>query len=189
MKKTEPIRDKKALRQLAVYWLKRGNFRNYALIVLGVSTALRIGDLLSLTWSDVYDEERRAFRSHIFLKERKTGKKKQIPLSKKAVKALWRYYPHRSGDFIFANNRKSAGAICREHAWRIIRAATEALGLAFSVGCHGLRKSFGFFAWKAGVLPVLLMELFNHSSFEITRLYLGITQAEMDRVYLGMALF
>ena len=54
---TEPIRDKKQLKELAGYWLKRGNLRNYTLIVVGVCTALRIGDLLNMEWQDVYDEE------------------------------------------------------------------------------------------------------------------------------------
>ena len=137
MKKTEPIRDKKMLRQLAEYWQRRGNLRNYVLIILGVSTALRISDLLKLTWQDVYDEERGTFRSHIFLKEQKSGKNKQIALNKAAIQALQRYYPHRRGDFIFANNRKDAGPICREQAWRIITAATKGLNLSGPLGCHG----------------------------------------------------
>ena len=64
---TEPIRSKKQVRELAGYWLKRGNLRNYALIVLGVCTALRIGDLLRIRWSDVCDEDSGAFNSHITL--------------------------------------------------------------------------------------------------------------------------
>jgi hypothetical protein len=48
---------------------------------------------------------------------------------------------------------------------------------------------FGYFAWKEGVVPVMLMEIFNHSSFETTRRYLGITQEDRDNVYLGMEFF
>jgi len=43
--------------------------------------------------------------------------------------------------------------------------------------------------WKQGALPVLLMDLYNHSSFEVTKRYLGITQEERDAAYLGLALF
>jgi len=74
-------------------------------------------------------------------------------------------------------------------AWRIIRAAAEAIGLAGHIACHSLRKPFGYFAYKAGVLPVMLMDIYNHSSFEITRRYLGITQDDRDKVYLSMAVF
>jgi integrase len=189
MAATEPIRDKKQLRELAGYWLKRGNLRNYAMIVLGVSTALRIGDLLRLTWADAYDETSREFRSHITLTERKTGKQKTIALNQQAVKALRLLFQHRRGEYIFASNRKDDKAISRVQAWRIVRAAAEAIGAAGCIACHSLRKSLGYHAWKAGVLPILLMDIYNHSSFETTRRYLGISQDDRDKVYLGLALF
>ena len=39
MAATEPIRNKGQLKALANYFLKRGQFRNYALIIVGTSTA------------------------------------------------------------------------------------------------------------------------------------------------------
>jgi len=189
MAATEPIRDKKQVRELAGYWLKRGNIRNYALIVLGVCTALRIGDLLRLTWFCVYDDERGAFRSHITVTERKTGKQKAIALNKQALNALRLLYPQRRGVFIFASNRKEDKAISRVQAWRIVKTAALAVNIQGRVSPYSLRKTFGYFAWKSGVLPVMLMDIYNHSSFEITRRYLGISQDDRDKVYMEMALF
>ena len=34
-----------------------------------------------------------------------------------------------------------------------------------------------------GIPPVLLMNIYNHSSYEITKHYLGIDQSEKDDVY------
>jgi len=189
MAATEPIRDKNQVRDLAGYWLKRSNIRNYALIVLGVCTALRIVDLLSITWKDVYDESNGAFRTHIALTEKKTGKRKVIALNKQAISALGLLHPHRRSTFLFASNRKEDKAISRVQAWRIVKAAVVAVNIAGAISCHSLRKTFGYFAWKAGVLPVMLMDIFNHSSFETTRRYLGIAQDDRDKVYLSMALF
>jgi integrase len=186
---TEPIRDRNKLRQFAAHYLQRGQFRNYVLIILGVHTALRISDLLRLTWDDVYDETTGDFRTHITVTEKKTGKQKTIALNHKAVAALRLLHPHRRGAFIFANNRKQPAPISRVQAWRIIKAAAVAVGLLGRIACHSLRKTFGYFAWKSGVLPVMLMELFNHSSFEITRRYLGVAQDDRDKVYLELALF
>ena len=189
MATADPIRDKKQLHQLAEYWLKQGNYRNYALIVLGAHTALRIGDLLQLKWDDVYDRERNMFRSHITLVEKKTGKLKIIALNPEAIEALRLYYPRGRGEYIFAGNRRDEKPISRIQAWRVIRAAAEAIKAAGRIACHSLRKTFGYFAWKMGVLPIMLMDIFNHSSFDTTRCYLGISQDDRDTVYLNMSLF
>ena len=75
MAATEPIRDKKQLKSLANYFLKRGQLRNHVLIVMRTCTALRISNLLRLKWSDVYDEERQDFRRHVTLTEKRPGKR------------------------------------------------------------------------------------------------------------------
>ena len=186
---TEPIRSKKQVRELAGYWLKRGNLRNYALIVLGVCTALRIGDLLRIRWSDVYDEDSGAFNSHVTLTEQKTGKQKTIALNRQAIQTLGMLLPQKRGSYVFASNRKEDRAISRVQAWRIVKEAVNAIKLIGCYAIHSLRKTFGYFAWKAGVLPVMLMDIFNHSSFEITRRYLGISQDDRDKVYLGLEVF
>lgn len=69
MAATEPIRDKKQLKALGDYFLKRGQLRNYTIVVMGACTVLRISDLLRLKWSDVYNEGRGVFYSHITVRE------------------------------------------------------------------------------------------------------------------------
>jgi len=189
---TEPIRNKQQLRELAQYFLSKGQYRNYAMIVLGSCTALRISDLLKLRWEDVRDTQMGEFFSHITLTEKKTGKHKKIALSKEAVSALKQYALHAQaqGEYIFSNGRKKEKPISRVQAWRIIKAAVLAVGIKGKISCHSLRKTFGYHAYLSGkVQPILLMTIFNHSSFEITKRYLGITQDEVDRVYLEIELF
>ena len=186
---TEPIKNKYHLRQLSGYFLGRGQYRNHLLLVLGAHTALRIGDILRLTWRDVYDEEHGSFHTHITTKEQKTGKTKTIALHPQVIKALRMHLPHRRGDCIFASNRKGQRAISRVQAWRILRGAAEAVGLLIRVSPHSLRKSFGYWAWQSGASPVVLMSIYNHSSYDVTKRYLGISQDEMDQVYLSAMLF
>ncbi len=189
MAATEPIRSKKELKELAGYYLGKGQIRNYTLIVMGVYTALRISDLLRLKWSDVYDEERQAFHTHITIVEKKTKKQKTIALNKHILGALRQLYLHRRGEFIFANNRKDPKAISRVQAWRIIRAAVTAIGVDGKIACHSLRKTWGYHAVKSGkVSLVVIMDIYNHSSYEITKRYLGITQDDLDEAYLEMEL-
>lgn len=189
MATTEPIRSKQQLKELAGYYLSKGQLRNYTLIIMGVYTALRISDLLRLKWSDVYDEEKQTFRTHITITEKKTKKTKTIALNKQILGALRQHYLHRRGEFIFANNRKDAKAISRVQAWRIVRAAAAAIGLTSKISCHSLRKTFGYHAWTSkAVSPVVIMEIYNHSDFKITKRYLGISQDDLDKAYLEMDL-
>ncbi|MBQ6480066.1 MAG: hypothetical protein IJI45_03010 [Anaerolineaceae bacterium] len=52
-----------------------------------------------------------------------------------------------------------------------------------------MRKTFGYNAWKMLNTPLaLLMDIFNHSSVRVTKRYLGITQDDIDQVYLKIKL-
>ena len=186
---TEPIRDPKQLQELSAYYLKKNQMRNYVMIVLGAYTALRISDLLSLTWEDVYDFRAKKFRDHITLTEQKTGKSKSIAINRAALQALKKYFPQRKGRYIFSNGRKAEKPISRVQAWRIITEGARAVGLQGRIGCHSLRKTFGYNAWKSMHTPLpLLMDIFNHSSVRVTKRYLGITQDDIDNVYLKIRL-
>ena len=190
MAATEPIRNKKQLKELADFFLSRGQLRNYTLVLMGTYTVLRISDLLRLKWSDVYDEKRQAFRTHITIIEKKTRKERTIALNPQVIGALKQCHLHRRGDYIFANNRKEPKAISRIQAWRIIHAAVVELGIMGKIACHSLRKTWGYHAVKSGEVSLaVIVDIYNHSSYEITKRYLGITQDERDEAYLGMELF
>lgn len=186
---TDPIRDKKQLYALTDYFLNKKQLRNYVLVIFGSYTALRISDLLDLKWEDVYDFKKKQFFKCIELKEKKTGKTKRIALNKRILDALKKYFPHRKGKFIFSNGRKDEKAISRIQAWRIISNAAKEIGIMGKIACHSLRKTFGYHAWKyMHTSLTLLVVIFNHSSTEVTKRYLGIEQDEMDDVYLNIQL-
>ena len=146
MATTEPIRDRKQLQALAHYYLEQGQVRNYAMLMTGVYTALRIGDLLQLKWNDVYDEEKEAFHNHITLTEQKTGKTKTIALNNQAAEALRLCLPFRKCEYIFASRNGGNRPISRMQAWRVIRGACMALGIDGNISCHSLRKTWGYHA-------------------------------------------
>lgn len=189
MAATEPIRDKKEFEALVKYFLDKGQLRNYVLVVMGAYTALRISDLLRLKWTDVYDEQRGEFRSHVTITEQKTRKTKTIALNKRVLAALKLLYPHHQGAFLFTSKRNKDKAISRVQAWRIISGAVSELGLTGKIACHSLRKTWGYHAWTSGeVSPVVIMEIYNHSNYEVTKRYLGVSQDDLDKAYLEMDL-
>jgi integrase len=186
---TEPIRNKKQVRKLAEYYLNKGQLRNHVLVVLGVYTALRISDLLRLRWDNVYDFENRRIRTSVTITEKKTRKVKTFALNRDAIRALTLFaiQSARQGAFLIENTQTKR-AISRIQAYRLIRAAGEVLQFQSRVSCHSLRKTFGYHAWKSGVSPAIIMEIYNHSSLAVTRRYLGVTQDDKNAVYMGIRL-
>ena len=196
MSTTMPIKDKKALNEMKSYYLKKEEYRNHALIVLGLNTALRISDILQLCWRDVYHFQKGCFREHIYLIEKKTGKESIIALNQSAISSLKlvldncikeKRFPFEQ-EYIFISRNHTGMPISRSQAYRIIKEAAIAVGMEEHISCHSLRKTFGYFAWKQGVSPVMLMNIYNHSSFQITKRYLCIEQEERDDVFMNIVL-
>ena len=84
---------------------EKPNVRNYTLIVLGLNTALRIGDLLSLKWSSVYNFQFQSFYDHILIHEQKTGKRNNVLLNATAKDALQAYFNERRKANIFSRKQ------------------------------------------------------------------------------------
>lgn len=192
MSTTQPIRSREDLEQLKNYYLnQKPNLRNYALISTAVNTALRISDILVLKWGNVYDFKLKKFRVHLELTEKKTGKHSMIALNKSAISGLRLYLeslPYACQEqFIFTGHLREV-PLCREQAYRIIKNACHDLQLPEHISCHSLRKTFGYHAWLAGTNPALLVSIYNHSSFEVTKRYLGIEQDDKDNVFLNLEL-
>jgi integrase len=187
MERVEPIRSVKKINDLKKYLLGSGNMRNYTLVVLGLNSALRVSDILNLKWGDVFDFEENRFKTHVYVKDKKTGKNKKFLLNQNATGAILKL-KRKLGhinilDYIFKSREGQNKPITRYMAIKIIKLSCEAVGIKEHIGCHSLRKTFGYHSWKKGVPIPILMELYNHSNQSITKLYLGISQDDIDDVY------
>ena len=191
MNTAQPIRKQEDLENLKRYYREiRPNARNQLLVILGLNTALRISDLLNLQWQDVYSFEWEKYREHICLVEQKTGKKSRIYVNQNIVKALQEYWASllrgkktpSPQDYLFSHTNKNE-PITRVQAFRIIKKAASYYHIPGAICCHSLRKTFGYHAWRQGVSPALLVNIYNHSSYEVTKRYLGIEQENRDRIF------
>ncbi len=180
----EPIRDRKKINTMKNY-LRGKNIRDYAMFVIGINIALRISDLLNLTWGNVLSEKEN-FKV-VEIKEGKTGKKRNIKLNKSARKALEELLEslgsYDMDDYIFKSRQGNNSPITRQQALNILKEAAKAVGVKENVGTHSLRKTWGYHAWKAGFNPALIMETLNHSNLSITKRYLGIRQDDINDLY------
>lgn len=192
MATSEPIRNTNDIQRIKQYLLMRKRWRDYALITMGLNTALRISDLLSLKWGDVFNFHKSAFHQHIYLYERKTHKCNIVLLNTCIIEALKLLKANLSdvkeSDYLFQSRLKSSHPIHRSRAYSIIREIADNLQLEGTISCHSLRKSFGYHAWKTGHSPAVIMEIYNHSSLNVTRRYLSINQDDKDQVYLNILL-
>lgn len=177
----EPIRDLKKIKLLLNY-LKEKNLRDYLLFMFGVNTGLRIGDLITLKYSDVFTEN--AFKQYLVIREKKTSKEKKIKLNdslRKALKTYMNQIPSGDNEYIFAS--KKGKYIGRVQAYRILKAASEVIGIE-NFGTHSMRKTWGYHTYKASKYNIgLIMDMFNHSSQKVTLRYIGISQDQKDELF------
>lgn len=71
---------------------------------------------------------------------------------------------------------------------RIINDAARHVGIKEAIGTHTLRKTFGYWAYKAGNDISRIQKLLNHSAPSVTLAYIGITKEDLDSVYINLNL-
>ncbi len=187
MEFVQPIRDLKQIETIKKL-LKQQNLRDYCLFVLGINSGLRISDLLKLRISDVIENNK--IKDRISLREKKTNKFKDFPLSDKTKQAIKEYLKTRNyteNEPLFIS-RKNKGFLLRGQAYKIINNVAQSVGIKDKIGTHTLRKTFGYHAYNNGYDITLIQKLFNHSSPSVTLRYIGITQDKLDDVYLSLDL-
>ncbi|MBD0379578.1 site-specific integrase [Paenibacillus sedimenti] len=169
----QPIRDKNKIEEIKDR-LRHQSLRDEFLFTLGINSGLRISDLLPLRVCDV-----RA-KTHIMIKEKKTGKEKRFKINSN-LRTIIDDYIRRMDDveYLFPSN-KTGIPIRREQAYRILNNVAREVGLE-DIGCHTMRKSFGFWFYQKTKDIALLQELFNHSAPCVTLRYIGINQDIMDK--------
>lgn len=187
MSTTLPIKDPNQLQLFKnFYYTDKPNARNHALIIMGLNTALRISDILNMTYGDVYDYQRKEWKTHLVICEQKTGKQNCIYINREIRNILENYFipsAKESSAWLFPSQKQSKFPLSRYQAYRIVKKAALFAGLDANVSCHSLRKTFGYHAWKQGAQPALLMNIYNHSTYQVTKRYLGIDQDDKDAVF------
>jgi integrase len=164
---------------------KDDDYRMSLLIGCGAFFGLRISDLLTLKWNMLLDCD------SFLITEKKTGKKRTIRINSDFQKHIKDCYSalkiKDSNQYCFISRKKTVYSIQRINVkFKEIRSKYN-LKIEH-ISSHSLRKTFGRKVIEnAGenseMALIKLSELFNHSSPQITRRYLGIRQEELMEVY------
>jgi integrase len=182
--KVEAIYDLKDVQRLHTYIKDNGSQRDLVLYSLGINTGFRIKDILALRKEDVMGDTITIDESKT--KDRKDGKNRPprvVGITPQLKRDLENYiYMIKPGGYLFPStkaNRQGEYVISTTQAYRILNKYTHAIGLDINVGCHTLRKTWGYHMYQKYKDVAFLMKAFNHSKESMTLLYIGASQVEI----------
>ena len=148
--------------------------RNRAMLEVLYSCGLRVSELVSLRFTDVYFDEG-------FIKvEGKGSKQRLVPISPRAVKEINLYFPDRNQmkikpgfeDFLFISN--FGKNISRIMVFHIIKELSERIGLKKTISPHTFRHSFATHLLEGGANLRAIQCMLGHESIGTTEIYTHI---------------
>ena len=179
MNDVQPIKNNEKLGQILEVLSLRTDARGermYLMFMLGIHTGLRISDLVRLQKKDVCGE-------WIEITEKKTGKFTKIPLDT-TIKAVIkdRCRDMADEDYLFPSRVKHGDGgqrpITTRCAYDDIKQIAKIFRLKEDIGCHTLRKTFGYWHYKQNKDLEILRQWFNHASQAVTVRYIGMDDEE-----------
>jgi integrase len=186
MKIVQPIRDMAVLERC--YQIAREHDRNRAtnsvswelILVVGLNTSLRVSDFTRFRVDDLRGRE------YAQIEAKKTGKESRILINPAARRDISRLTAGcKPDEYAFQSRQidrrtKLRLPISRQRAYQIINAIARQAGIEERIGCHTLRKTFGFHYYKLTGDVVSLQRILGHSNRRDTLVYIGVIQEEID---------
>jgi integrase len=149
---------------------------------VGVNLGLRIGDLLSIEYSQLDLE-----RKELSLVEAKTGKVKHMSLNGTVLAIVSRRRAaHPTDRYLFqTHSNRTTGTVKPVGRVTVAKAFSEVGNIiGCKLGTHSMRKSRGWAMYSDGVAVEMIAKVLNHSSPSVTMAYLGITKKQVMDTYL-----
>lgn len=180
--KVEPIRDLKAIKRIKAILADQP--RDLCLFTMGINTAYRANELLSLSVDQV-DYLRAGDR--LDLKQTKNEKYRPVTLNAAVVTALdaWvKVHPvPNAGEPLFVSKRGGEPVQVSTFS-RMVKQWCADVGLKGNYASHTLRKTWGYHQRVTyGVATALLTRAYGHASEAQTLDYLCIQPEEIDELY------
>ena len=163
---------------------KKSYAKDLLLFKIGINCGMRVNDLLSIEWKDIFKPGTKQFNEYFVPKEQKTKKVRQIFINKSfrtAVKEYLKYIPDAKLEgYVFTNrqNEKLSDASVD----KMLKLLEKEIGLK-NLSTHSLRKTFAYHLYMQTNDISLVQEILQHSSVAVTRRYLGLTQEVKKKAY------
>lgn len=185
----KPIKDKNVLSEVKDTLLNSFKYgrRNYTVFQVGKATMLRVSDVLSLRYDDVYtsDGEIKLLAS---VRDKKTGKSNTLHLNPVQTD-LARYHAwlkdnNVQSEWLFPSIKRQKDEdkhIDERQYYRIISKVGKLLGIDY-LGTHTMRKTGAYMVYEqSGNNIGLVMKLLNHTSQGMTLAYLGLDDETIEK--------
>ncbi len=170
-----PITDRHKLDAMADY-LYNKSLRDYIMFEIGINIGIRVTDFTQQKVQFYREACEKGFVEMVPKKTAKYNKKVVVPINKDLNKLIQEYIKDKDDtDWMFPS-RKKGYSITREQVYRILNEAAAAVGITDNIGCHSMRKTFGYWHYYYNHDIRLLMDIFNHSSEEVTLRYIGVSE-------------
>ncbi len=176
---------------LLVDRLKKTTESRFLLLIgIGSYCGLRLSDILQLRWQDILE------RDYFELQERKTNKHRKITINSSLKEIisfshsnLQRRKPIQPGEHIFVN--RQGGILSKQFVNRKLHNIFKEYRVRVQNGSsHTLRKTFGKRVYelndRSEAALILLSSIFNHNSVAVTRRYIGLSQQQINDVYINL---
>ena len=183
------------MRKSQDYFITEKQWNFYLLFTLNINTGRRVSDLRAAKWSDFFYKNGNMKKVWLIEKEQKTGKTKELYVNT-AIQEAFRIFleNEKSIDFEYDYNEPVFKQLHGTHRGKVIseegyRKALIKAGecLDYEIRSHSMRRGFGKAIMELhpndNKAKSVLMELFNHSSEQMTNKYIGET-AKMEKEYL-----
>ncbi len=181
--KVEPIRTKKAIEVIKSSLHNKP--RDLCLFTLGINTAYRANELLSIRVGQVRHLQ---VGDVLDLKQSKTRTYRMVTVNRTAVEAI-RDYLKRDRYLLMAEEDSSlfysrfGEVLTVPSVTRKVKSWCADVGLRGNYGSHTMRKTWGFWQYKRGKPIPLLMEAFGHTTQKQTLDYLCIQAEDVAELY------
>jgi len=180
--KVEPIRDLRAIKRIKTLYAHKP--RDLCLFTLGINTAYRATELLSLRVGQVAHLQA---GDRLDLKQSKTGKYRPVTLNASAIAALDQWlavHPDPRDTAPLFQSSRGKGALTVSAVSRMVKLWCADVGLKGNYGSHTMRKTWGYHQRVQKNQPVpLLMAAFGHTTQAQTLEYLCIQDDEIRDLY------
>lgn len=182
-----PIKDSNVLRQVEDTLLNNFRFgrRNYTIFQVGKATLLRVSDVLSLHYDDVFDEHGQV-KKNAYIHDQKTDKANTLYLRPVEHDLLtyrqWLINNNLVGEWLFPSTERLQQHINQRQFYNVMHKVGDLLGINY-LGTHTMRKTGAYRVYEQTNHNIaLVMKLLNHSSEKMTLAYLGLDQESTENI-------